>query len=97
MKDGIFSTPLMCETTEFGLINSPLLCGKIYIFKHHIGYGPCRLAASTFDAFYRESGQSYSRPDAVSSVLICADRVELCGLQPLSDAAVSPLEKKQKS
>lgn len=35
------------------------------------------------------------RPDAVSTVLICPDRIELYGVQQLS-GAVAPLEEKQK-
>lgn len=35
------------------------------------------------------------RPDAVSTVLICPDRIELYGVQQLS-GAVPPLEEKQK-
>ncbi len=35
------------------------------------------------------------RPDAVSTLLICPDRIELYGVQQLS-GAVAPLEEKQK-
>lgn len=52
------------------------------------------LLASQFSLL--ESEQRHRRPDAVSTLLLCPDHIELYGVQQLS-GAVAPLEKKQKS
>lgn len=49
--------------------------------------------AGTF--FFSGVGTTDRRPDAVSTFLICSDRIELYGVQQLS-GAVAPLEEKQK-
>lgn len=46
-------------------------------------------------SFNWESEPTDRRPDAVSTLLICPDRIELYGVQQLS-GAVAPLEEKQK-